>query len=73
MKLSNTFYNVMKYIVMIALPAIATFYATIAGIWDLPYTEAIVGTISAVDALLGALLCISSYNYNKQIEEKKEE
>lgn len=60
MKLSNKAYDILKYIAQIALPAIATLYVTIAGIWGLPYAEAISGTIMAVDFCLGTLLKISS-------------
>lgn len=56
-------YDVLKYIAQIVLPALATLYVTIAGIWDLPYAEAISGTIMAVDFFLGALLKISSDQY----------
>lgn len=53
-------YDVLKYIAQIVLPALATLYVTIAGIWGLPYAEAISGTIMAVDFCLGALLKIES-------------
>lgn len=56
-------YDVLKYIAQIVLPAMATLYVTIAGIWGLPYAEAISGTIMAVDFFLGALLKISSDQY----------
>lgn len=65
MKLSNKVYDILKYIAQIVLPAIATLYATLAGLWNWPMAEAIVGTISAVDLFLGALLRISSLNYYK--------
>lgn len=65
MKMSNKVYDVLKYIAMIALPAIATFYFALASIWNLPFGEEVVGTITAVDALLGALLGVSTANYNK--------
>ena len=68
MKMSNKVYDILKYIAQIVLPALATFYVTIAGFWNLPYSEAISGTIMAVDALLGACLMISSKNYNKESE-----
>lgn len=68
MKLSNKVYDVLKYIAQVVLPALATFYVAIAGLWDLPYSEAVSGTIMAVDALLGACLMISSKNYNKESE-----
>lgn len=68
MKLSNKAYDILKYIAQIVLPAMATLYVTIAGIWSLPYAEAISGTIMAVDFFLGALLKISSDNYYKEVE-----
>lgn len=63
MKMSNKTYDVLKYIAQIVLPALATLYGALAGIWGLPYGEAIVGTISAVDLFLGACLKISSDGY----------
>ena len=68
MKLTNKAYDILKYIAQIVLPAMATLYVTIAGIWGLPYAEAISGTIMAVDFFLGALLKISSDNYYKEVE-----
>lgn len=68
MKMSNKVYDVLKYIAQVILPALATFYVAIAGLWDLPYSEAVSGTIMAVDALLGACLMISSNNYKKESE-----
>lgn len=65
MKMNNKVYDVLKFIAQILLPAIATLYFGIAQIWSLPYAEAIVGTISVIDAFLGAILGISTYNYNK--------
>lgn len=66
MKMTNRTYDILKWIALILLPALATFYAAIAAVWGLPYTEQVVGTITAVDTLLGTLLKISSDNYNKQ-------
>lgn len=63
--MSNKVYDVLKFIAQIVLPAIATFYISIAGIWGLPYAEQVGGTVMAVDTLLGALLMLSSSNYNK--------
>lgn len=63
MKMSNGTYDVLKYIAQIVLPACATLYGALAGIWGLPYGEAIVATISAVDLFMGALLKISSNVY----------
>ena len=64
--MSNKMYNVLKWIAMVALPAIGTLYFALAGIWGFPYGEEIVGTITAVDTCLGVLLGISSAQYNKK-------
>lgn len=66
MKMTNKTYDILKWIALILLPALATFYAAIAAVWGLPYTEQVVGTITAMDTLLGTLLKISSDNYKKQ-------
>lgn len=65
MKMTDKMYDVLKWVAQILLPAMATLYFAIAQIWGLPYGEEIVGTITAIDAFLGALLGISTYQYNK--------
>ena len=66
MKMSNRVYDVLKYIAQIVLPALATLYFALAKIWGFPYGAEVVGTISAVDAFLGALLKISTDQYYKE-------
>lgn len=66
MVLNDKVYSVLKWIAMVVLPAIGTLYATLAGIWGFPYGEEIVNTVMAVDLFLGALLGISTAQYNKQ-------
>lgn len=68
MKMDNRLYDVLKYIAQIVLPALATLYFALSKIWGLPYGEEIVGTISAIDVFLGALLGLSTMNYNKSLE-----
>lgn len=65
MKMSNKVYDILKWIAQYAMPAAGTLYFAVASIWGLPYGEQVVGTITAVDAFLGALLGISSVQYNK--------
>lgn len=67
--MSNKIYDLLKYIAQIVLPAVGTLYFALAGIWGLPYGEEIVGTLTAVDTFLGAILMISAANYNKNKEE----
>lgn len=65
MKMSNTVYDVLKWIAQILLPALGTLYAALATTWGLPYADQIVGTLLAVDTFLGVLLGISSATYKK--------
>lgn len=58
-------YDKLKFIAQILLPALGTLYFALAGIWGFPCGEQIVGTITAIDTFLGALLGLSSMNYQK--------
>lgn len=69
--MSNKMYDVLKWIALLLLPALATFYLAIASIWNLPYGEQISGTLMAVDTFLGAILKLSSDEYNKKLNEVK--
>jgi hypothetical protein len=65
MKMSNKIYDILKWIAMVVIPALGSAYFALAGIWGLPYAEQIVGTLTVIDTLLGALLGISTTKYNK--------
>ena len=75
MKFSNKTYDTLKYIALIALPALQVFWLTIGKIWDISYTVEIGATIGAVALLLGTLLGVSTKNYyeNKKAEEEGDE
>ena len=68
-RMSNKTYDILKYIAQIVLPAIGTLYFALASIWGLPYGEQIVGTITAIDTFLGAILKISTNKYNANKDE----
>lgn len=65
MKMNDKLYDILKYVAIIGLPALATLYAAIAPIWGLPYADEIPATVTAVQTCLGALLMISTAEYNK--------
>ena len=65
MKMKNEVYDILKYTAQIILPAAGTLYFALASIWGLPCGEQVVGTITAVDTFLGAILEISKSSYNK--------
>lgn len=66
MKLENKTYDVLKYIALIVLPALATLYGALAQIWGLPYAEQIPLTIMAIDTFMGVVLKVSTDNYHKE-------
>lgn len=62
-------YNVLKWICILFLPALATLWFTLGKIWGFPYLAEIEATIIAIDTFLGTLLGISCIQYS-QIEGK---
>ena len=75
MKLSNRWYDALKYIVLIAIPAVLTCLSTVlplVGV-SVELTQTIVAIGAAVDTLLGTLIGISCYNYNKAKAEEEYE
>lgn len=62
-KLTGKVYDILKWIAMYLLPALGTLYFALAGIWNFPYGEEVVGTITALDTFLGVILGISKATY----------
>ena len=67
MKLNNKVYDIMKWVVMIVLPAVAALYAALAPVWGWPRPDDVVLTLNAVTAFAGAILGISTAQYNKEV------
>lgn len=63
--LGNKTYDVVKFIALIALPAVGALYFGLAAIWGLPKSEEVVGSITVFDTFLGALLKFSTKSYNR--------
>ena len=66
MILPDRVYDALKWITMILLPAMATAYVGLAAIWHFPYADEVAKTTAVICTLLGALLGISTAQYNKQ-------
>lgn len=66
MKVSDATYDVLNRIVKYLLPALGTFYFTLATIWNLPYAEQIVGTLAAIATVLAVGLALFKSNYEKE-------
>lgn len=71
MNISKTCYESLRWLVSIVLPAISTFFLTLADAWgwDVP-TEAIVTSISALSLFLGTVFGISKITYDKKNAER---
>lgn len=65
MILPDKAYNVLKWICIILLPALATLWFALGKIWGFPYLAEIEATIIAIDTFLGAILGISAINYSR--------
>lgn len=70
MQLNDKVYNILKWVVILFLPGLATFYSLLAETWGLPYASEVPTTITGLATFLGGCLCVSTVSYNKA---KKEE
>lgn len=52
-------YDVLKWVGLVACPALATFYGVVGPVWAMPNVDAVVTTINAVGLLIGALIGVS--------------
>ena len=68
MIIPDKIYNILKWVAIIALPALSFFYFTISQIWGLPYGTEVSATIDALALLIGTLIGVSNYNYKKGAE-----
>lgn len=57
-------YDTLKTIALI-MPLFIVFYEGIGKIWNIPYTEQITLTLTAINAFIGGLVKISNNKYNK--------
>lgn len=56
-------YNILKWILMIVIPALITFLTTIFTLYGIPHLDIVVGTIGAIATFIGACIGISSKAY----------
>ena len=70
--MSNRTYDIIKMISLIAVPIVA-FISALCGIWNVPHSEQITATLTAIDTLLGAIVVILAKEYNKPLDMDTEE
>lgn len=63
---NNKIYDVLKWVAIIAMPALGLLYTSLAQAWGLPYSSEISTTVDAIGVFLGALLGVSTVKYNKE-------
>ena len=64
--MSNKTYDILKWAVTVALPALLTFFGVVGATLNLPYTETVLTIGTAFVAMLGTMLGISSASYAKK-------
>ena len=69
MKMSNKVYDILKWIALIALDAIGLLYNALSDIWGFPFGDKVLATCTALSVFIGALIGISTAQYNKNKEE----
>ena len=66
--ITNKQYDVLKTIALIITPILA-FLASLVRIWDFPYGEQIIATLTALDTLIGAVVVVVNRQYRKGEED----
>lgn len=70
-EMSDKVYDILKWVVMIVLPACSALYASLAPVWGWGNVEQITVTLSAIQLFLGSLIGISTSNVKKQKPTKR--
>ena len=66
MKLDNRTYDILKWIALVFLPALATLIGAVGGHLNWAPTDTVVYIMVAFDTFMGAILGISNINYQKE-------
>ena len=61
--IKNSWFDILKWIALICLPALQIAIPALFEIWHIPYGEEMGKTINVVAILLGTLLGVSNVNY----------
>ena len=63
--LPDAVYDLLKWLSLVFFNAVGVLYKTLATIWGLPYGEEVLTTCAAVALFIGALIGVSTAQYNK--------
>lgn len=67
MKLSNHTYDILKWLVVIVIPALTTFYVLLDGTFGWGYADIVAKISPAACTCIGAIVGISTAQYNKDL------
>lgn len=59
--LSDSTYDLIKFIVTVVMPAVSVLYVGLAGIWGWPFADEVSRTIAVIYTFLCAVMGISNY------------
>ena len=62
---NNKTYDILKYLALVVFDAIGIAYKGLAEVWELPYGNQIMTSCTIISVLLGTLIGVSNYKYNK--------
>lgn len=62
---NSKLYDVLKWVALVALDALGIAYESLAEVWNLPLGDEVMKTCTIVSVLIGTLIGVSSYKYNK--------
>ena len=69
MKLSDNVYNVLKWVVLVCLPALTTAYVGLDAVFKWGYADTVAKVSAIVCTLIGTLIGISTAEYNRSKKE----
>lgn len=72
MRLPDSVYDVLKWLSLVFFNAVGVLYKTLAAVWQLPYGEQVMTTCAAIALFLGALIGVSTAQYNKEKNGREE-
>lgn len=67
--LPEKFYECLRWIVIVVIPALITLYGVIGNTCNIPYTDIVLTIAGAVDVCLGTIFGISKLSYDKHNKE----
>ena len=66
-------YNILKWIALVVLPALTTFYGVVGATLKIPHTQEVLTIATAFITMLGTILGVSNVKYNQVVKEFENE